>query len=157
MTQVETQPGEGGRWSARGAFFSTAGQWRVEVIVRRRGFDDVRRAFDVAVAESSAVPQNPIPPTDESRAAGQAIYAEYCLACHGPTGLGDGPVGLTLSPRPSDLSVHVTQHPEGQLFLWITHGYPGNAAMPAFEDVLTEEERWHVVNYIETFAGDDPE
>jgi hypothetical protein len=28
--------------------------------------------------------------------------------------------------------------------------------MPAFNEILTEEERWHMVNYIRTFAIEQP-
>ncbi len=40
---------------------------------------------------------NPIPPNPTSVAAGQGLYQENCLPCHGPAGKGDGPVGLTLN------------------------------------------------------------
>ena len=32
--------------------------------------------------------------------AGKASYATFCLTCHGPTGAGDGPVGVALQPPP---------------------------------------------------------
>ena len=71
--------------------------------------------------------------------------------CHGTTGKGDGPVGLTLNPRPADLTVHTKPgiHPDGQLFEWITNGYP-HSAMPAFGQRLSEIDRWNLVNYIRT-------
>lgn len=47
--QVEMEQGEGGRFSARGAYLANAGNWRVELILRRPGFDDVRHTFDVVV------------------------------------------------------------------------------------------------------------
>jgi len=96
---------------------------------------------------------NPIPPNAASVAAGKAIYESKCLPCHGETGKGDGPVGLTMSPRPADLSLHAVLgvHSDGQLFLWITDGFPGSV-MPAFRAALAEEERWHVVNYVRTLA-----
>jgi mono/diheme cytochrome c family protein len=43
-------------------------------------------------------------------------------------------------------------HPDGQLFEWITNGYPGSV-MPAYGELLTEEQRWDLVNYIRTFGG----
>ncbi|NJN44205.1 MAG: c-type cytochrome [Anaerolineae bacterium] len=97
---------------------------------------------------------NPVPPNRESIAAGQAIYREQCLACHGPTGRGDGPVGLTLNPPPADLYQHTQPgvHPDGRLYDWITNGFSGNSQMPVFKDILTEDDRWNVVNYIRTFA-----
>ncbi|GAB4577897.1 MAG: hypothetical protein Fur0022_06290 [Anaerolineales bacterium] len=97
---------------------------------------------------------NPIPPNRESVAEGQAIYRVQCIACHGPTGRGDGPVGLTLIPPPADLYQHTQPgvHPDGRLYGWITNGFPGSSQMPAFKNILTDEERWHLVNYIRTFA-----
>lgn len=38
-------------------------------------------------------------------AAGKKVYETNCLACHGATGKGDGPVGSALNPRPRDFSV----------------------------------------------------
>jgi copper transport protein len=97
---------------------------------------------------------NPVPPSADSIAQGQALYETNCLACHGPDGKGDGPVGLTLNPRPADLSIHATPgvHTDGQLYLWITNGFPGSPVMPAFKDSLDNEERWHLVNFIRTLA-----
>jgi len=31
---------------------------------------------------------------------GAQLFTTYCVTCHGPTGLGDGPVGKTLNPPP---------------------------------------------------------
>jgi mono/diheme cytochrome c family protein len=98
---------------------------------------------------------NPIPPTAESLAAGERIYRQHCQACHGVTGAGDGPAAAMLRPRPSDLRVHMAAgHTDGQLYFWITEGFAGTA-MPAFRATLSEEERWHVLNFIRTFALTD--
>ena len=98
------------------------------------------------------LPVNPIPPNAASIATGETLYQANCVACHGEGGKGDGPVGLTLSPRPADLTVHTAPgvHPDGQLYDWITNGFPGNNTMPAWRERLTNEERWHIVNYIRT-------
>ena len=97
---------------------------------------------------------NPIPPNSASVSAGQTLYRQHCQACHGPSGKGDGPIGLTLNPRPADLSLHTAPgvHPDGQLYEWITFGFP-DAPMPAFETAIEETDRWHLVNYIRTFSG----
>jgi copper transport protein len=47
--EVETRPAGEGRFLARGAYLSTTGNWRLEAILRRSGFDDVRRAFELSV------------------------------------------------------------------------------------------------------------
>lgn len=96
---------------------------------------------------------NPIPPNSDSVAAGKALFQTNCVPCHGETGKGDGPVGLTLNPRPADLTLHAVPgvHTDGQLYLWVSDGFPGSV-MPAFRTALTDEERWHLVNYIRTLA-----
>ncbi|MGZ9221392.1 MAG: copper resistance protein CopC [Anaerolineales bacterium] len=96
---------------------------------------------------------NPIPPNSESVAAGHALFMTSCAPCHGVTGKGDGPVALTLNPRPADLSQHAIPgvHTDAQLFEWITNGFPGSQ-MPAFKSTLSDTERWHLVNFIRTLA-----
>ena len=96
---------------------------------------------------------NPIPANRESVAAGQALFIANCASCHGPTGKGDGPVGLTLNPRPADLSQHAIPgvHTDAQLYEWITNGFPGSA-MPAWKATLSDTDRWNLVNFIRTLA-----
>lgn len=96
---------------------------------------------------------NPIPPNPESIARGQDLYSTNCAPCHGTTGEGDGPVGLTLNPRPADLRQHAVPgvHSDSQLFEWITNGFPGSR-MPAFKTTLSDTDRWNLVNFIRTLA-----
>ncbi len=96
---------------------------------------------------------NPIPPNSASLASGEVLYQENCLPCHGSKGAGDGPAGLALNPPPADLTIHTAPgiHPDIRLFNWISDGFQ-NSPMPAFRERLTEEERWHLVNYIRTLA-----
>lgn len=97
---------------------------------------------------------NPIPPNPESIARGQELYSTNCASCHGTTGEGDGPVGLTLNPRPADLRQHAIPgiHTDSQLFEWITNGFPGSR-MPAFKTTLSDTDRWNLVNFIRTLPS----
>ncbi len=36
--------------------------------------------------------------------AGQTVYKNYCLACHGEKGTGDGPAGGVLNPKPTNFT-----------------------------------------------------
>ncbi|WP_098504248.1 copper resistance protein CopC [Tepidiforma thermophila] len=107
--------------------------------------------FGVHAHEPQAgLPTNPIFPDADSIAKGRALYEANCIACHGRTGV--PPPGLDLNPYPLDLTVHVPQHPDGQLYRFIADGIPGTA-MPAWQEQgLTDEEIWHLVNYLRTLA-----
>jgi copper transport protein len=96
---------------------------------------------------------NPIPPTRDSVERGRLVYEANCVVCHGEAGRGDGPAAAGLRPQPADFRVHLAAgHTDGQLFDWVTNGVPGTS-MPAFRDQLTEEERWHVLNFIRLTFG----
>jgi len=111
---------------------------------------------DQILAQQAATRTNPLPATAESLATGQALFEQNCLPCHGPQGLGDGPVGVTLRPSPANLQVHMVPgvHTDAQIFDWITNGFP-NSQMPAFGSALTEDQRWHIMNYIRTLVPPD--
>ena len=93
--------------------------------------------------------RNPFPPNPESLEAGLQTYEANCQICHGAAGRGNGPGAAGLDPPPADLVVHVPHHPEGDLFRFIHDGIPGTSMAPLGEQ-LTDEEIWHVINYIKT-------
>jgi len=91
--------------------------------------------------------RNPFPPTAESVAIGEPVYAAACVACHGVSGLGDGPAGAGLPKPPADLFVHVPLHSDTILFEFIRDGI-AEAGMPGQDGIFTEDEMWHLVNYL---------
>src|SRR5262249_29856267 len=99
-------------------------------------------------------PVNPLPPNADSVNAGRALFTQNCVPCHGVAGHGDGPVGLTLNPRPADLTLHAVPgvHTDGQLWTWITNGYPGTG-MLSFKNLLSDDDRWNLVNYTRTLPS----
>jgi copper transport protein len=52
--QVQTTSVNGLRYTARGSFFSMAGAWELEVIIRRSGFNDIRQTFELNIQDSSS-------------------------------------------------------------------------------------------------------
>ena len=134
----------GGWYSRRGATAMIAGT----VVVVAGG----ALLFGTPVSstgQGSTPARNPIPPTQDSVAAGMLLYQENCQLCHGVKGMGDGPAGAGLEPPPADLTVHVPLHPDRALFEFIQEGIPGTAMAP-LGDKLSEDEIWHIINYIQT-------
>ncbi len=87
------------------------------------------------------------------------LFRVNCSVCHGPAGLGDGPIVPHLtSPnsyyasssgqpyaRPPNLQETRANKDEKTVFAIITNGI---VVMPKFGLLLTEEERWDLVRYI---------
>ena len=128
------------------------------------GFRDRRREFVYvsAVAVLLAIPtlaltrvelRNPIPATADSIARGRQLYASHCARCHGEYGLGNGPDAFKLNwPLENmNLQAHLHEHSDEQVFWWIKEGKAGTP-MPAFGRILTDEEIWHLINYIRTLT-----
>ena len=109
----------------------------------------------LGIAPGSGTPQvagNPFPPTAESIAIGKGIYTQYCEACHGPAGRGDGPhVIHIVGIPPADLTAHVPLHPMPEIFRFVHDGIPGTDMAP-FGGLLSDEQIWHTLNYLKTLV-----
>jgi len=91
--------------------------------------------------------------TVHSVAEGGQLFGENCTACHGPDGKGDGPRAKSLAVPPADLTAeHVRDHPDGDLFWWITAG-TDNGVMPPFAGVIGEKGRWELVDFVHAWNG----
>jgi mono/diheme cytochrome c family protein len=99
--------------------------------------------------------KNPVPSTAEAIAAGKQAYGEHCRNCHGEKGDGRGEKAAELSVAPGDFTdaAMMRRRTDGELFWQITRG---RLPMPSFEDKLSDQERWQLVDYIRTFAGKSP-
>lgn len=97
---------------------------------------------------------NPVQASSASVAAGEKLYTGNCERCHGPDGEGDGPEAMMMDPRPVDLHHdHVQENTDGGIFYVISFGVRGTQ-MPPFNS-LSEDDRWHIVNYVRTFESDE--
>ena len=103
--------------------------------------------------------KNPVAVTEESVAKGKELFMTKdkgnCIFCHGETGAGNKENLPRLRRVPADLSdkERMPKISDGEIFWKITKGIPG--IMPSREKQLTEEERWHVVNFVRTLSATD--
>ncbi|HXV42526.1 MAG TPA: c-type cytochrome [Anaerolineae bacterium] len=99
-----------------------------------------------------------IEPSAENLARGEELFASDigCLKCHGEHGRGNGPSAFELTDNagqviyPADLTqpwrFRGGSAPE-DIYVRLRTGMPGSP-MPSFADALSEEETWHLVNYV---------
>src|SRR5262245_16486024 len=95
--------------------------------------------------------KNPIEASQESVSKGQIIFKKHCQMCHGEKGMGDGPAGKRLNPKPYDFTdkAKMAKLTDEDMLKQITKGA---GPMPAFERKLKPEERWMVLHYVRTFS-----
>lgn len=91
---------------------------------------------------------NPIEATATSIALGQQLYEANCQQCHGIDGRGDGPLAADLPVMPADFRQHIPIHPDTFFFRVMTNGL--GTVMPAFGDQLSVEDRWNLLNYLQS-------
>jgi mono/diheme cytochrome c family protein len=105
---------------------------------------------------------NRIDPTDAAQVAeGKTLYAAHCASCHGAN-LEGQPEWRTRKPDgklpapPHDASGHTWHHPDQVLFSITKEGLEKHAPagyasdMPAFAEVLTDEQIRAVLSFIES-------
>lgn len=93
---------------------------------------------------------NPVPPSAESIARGQATFFNRCAGCHGKKGDGKGPNSLDILPRPRNLRnpFFVQSVDDRRLFESILYGVQGTA-MPSWIDYgLSNQDVGDLVNFI---------
>jgi mono/diheme cytochrome c family protein len=87
-----------------------------------------------------------------SIADGAALYPQHCASCHGAEGRGDGPAARGLRIPPADLTAeHLWAHSDGEMFWWLSHGIvsaEGEVAMPGFSGTLSDDQIWHLIDYV---------
>jgi mono/diheme cytochrome c family protein len=103
--------------------------------------------------ESAAKKKNPIPVNDTTMAKAKAVYQKECLSCHGAKGKGDGPAAEALEKKPRNLSVSAKGQSDGSIFWKVSEG---RKPMPTFSKTMTVDDRWTVIYYVRTLAGEKP-
>ena len=92
---------------------------------------------------------NPVEATSESLARGKDLYGRNCAKCHGANGNGTGPSthGINADPRKLRVWGSAGDAADGYLFSIISNG---RTDMPPWGLVLSENERWDLVNYVKS-------
>jgi mono/diheme cytochrome c family protein len=99
--------------------------------------------------------KNPVKPTAESIAAGQAAYAKYCKFCHGDDAKGDGPLAKK-DTHPPNLVDAKWEHgsTDGEIFTNISEGIGPNFDMkPLKTKIADPNDIWNIVNYLRSIAA----
>lgn len=89
--------------------------------------------------------------------AGKSLYQQYCGACHGAQGKGNGPAAAAMQPKPRDHTDGTYMNRLSDMHLRKVIGEGGAAVgrsplMPSWNTTLTPEQIGDVIAYLRTLA-----
>lgn len=94
--------------------------------------------------------KNPKPGEKSSIKSGAKLYNQFCVACHGKNGTGDGPGAKALNPKPADhTSKKVQDQTDGEIY-WKIYNGRGMMTPWGTSKILKEDQIWDLVNYVRT-------
>ena len=90
--------------------------------------------------------RNPVADTERTRRIGRAYYSDYCAFCHGQAGHGDGPVGRSYVPTPTDLTTPAIRGlSDGALYRGMLTGI---GHTPVLDYVVDPNAPWYIIHYV---------
>jgi mono/diheme cytochrome c family protein len=107
-------------------------------------------ALHAAVARHASSVTNPMRPSKENLIAGAKVYREMCSRCHGGSQESDNTYGRSFYPPAPQLPLTRTSYSDSEMFWIVKHGIR-NTAMPAWGNLLSDEEIWQVITHLRTF------
>lgn len=125
---------------------------------QQQSLDQAKESGDKPVDVSGI--QKPWEPNDTMLAYGHQVFKQNCAVCHGEKGLGNGPAGATLVPKPRNFveGKWLNGGDSINLFKTISTGIKGSA-MASFAH-LPAKDRWGVIQFIRSITHnkikDDP-
>ncbi len=94
--------------------------------------------------------KNPTSADAEGLKIAKSLYKKHCKSCHGKKGYGDGNKADELEGEMPDITTkeYKAQLPGVKYY----QSFIGRDEMPNFEKKISDEEdRWLIINYMETF------
>lgn len=99
--------------------------------------------------------KSPLQKGDPSNMAlGKTLYFTFCAQCHGKYHDGNGTVGQSFNPLPTDLkSPKVQSLPEGVIFKVISYGIPKpDNRQPPLATTIDVLDRWRIITYLKSLG-----
>ena len=102
---------------------------------------------------TAAKMKNPVTSDAASIASGQQLYAKQCRMCHGTTGKADTAAAKAMGASDLTDATWSRGSSDGELFVVIQEGAGPDYKMKGFKGRQSEQDTWHVVNYLRSLAG----
>ena len=117
------------------------------------GFEYAREPMPANITAMAGIP-NPVRPDSASVNRGRIQFQINCAPCHGPLGMGNGPVTrYGMPPIPIGTGTAAAEkYTDGYIFGMIRNG---RGLMPTYNRI-EEMDRWDIVNYLRSIQGKLP-
>lgn len=102
---------------------------------------------------TAAKMKNPVTADAASITSGQQLYAKQCRMCHGATGKADTAAAKAMGASDLTDATWSRGSSDGELFVVIQEGAGPDYKMKGFKGRQSEQDTWHVVNYLRSLAG----
>ena len=101
----------------------------------------------------AAAVKNPVASNANSINKGRQAFQKACRHCHGPKGIGDGPLAPK-NPSPANLTDDEWKYgsSDGEIFAIIANGVGGDSEMKGVRSELTATDMWNIVNYLRSMG-----
>src|SRR5215471_11128715 len=107
-------------------------------------------ALHASVARHAPNERNPVSESEETLLAGAKTYQAMCSRCHGASRESDNSYGRSFYPPAPQLPLKESSYTDKEMFWIVKHGIR-NTAMPAWGNLLSNEDIWQVVTLIKNF------
>jgi thiosulfate dehydrogenase len=115
-----------------------------------------KTALRASIGRQTTGLTDPLPPTDDSVAAGIPLYIAHCQVCHGGPDGTASVIAKGLTPDPPQLAKHgVEDDPEATTHWKIAHGIRFTG-MPAFGKTLSDREIWQMTLFLKRMSSLPP-
>ncbi len=102
---------------------------------------------------TAAKMKNPVTSDAASIASGQQLYTKQCRMCHGTTGKAETAAAKAMGASDLTDATWSRGSSDGELFVVIQEGAGPDYKMKGFKGRLSDQDTWHVVNYLRSLAG----
>lgn len=97
--------------------------------------------------------KNPVKADAASVASGQQLYQKQCRMCHGTTGKADTAAAKSIGASDLTDATWTRGGSDGEVFAVIQEGAGPDYKMKGFKGRLSDQDTWHVVNYVRSLAA----
>lgn len=106
-----------------------------------------------AARAAAAKMKNPVATSAASVTAGQQIYQKQCRMCHGAAGAAETPIAKKMNASNLTDATWTSGSTDGEIYAVIQDGIGPEFKMKAFKGKVSDQDTWHLVNYIRSLAA----